>query len=63
MKLLLDHGANPLIKDNEGLTALDHMRDEETEDDPERNEKIEMLKNAIEKQSTSLKLWRDKQKK
>ena len=49
MKLLLDYGANPLIKDNEGLTALDHMRDEETEDDPERNEKIEMLKNAIEK--------------
>ncbi len=49
MELLLDHGANPFIKENEGLTALDHMRDEGTEEDPERNEKIEMLKNAIEK--------------
>ena len=50
MELLLDHGANPFIKENEGLTALDHMRDEGTEEDPERNEKIEMLKNAIQKQ-------------
>ncbi len=39
MKLLLDHGANPLIKDNNGLTALDHTRSEEAEGDPERDEK------------------------
>jgi hypothetical protein len=50
MELLLAHGADPLIKDNQGLTALDYMNSEDAQDDPEREEKIQVLENAIKKQ-------------
>jgi ankyrin repeat protein len=50
MKLLLEYGANPLIKDNDGMTALDHMKEDDTAEDPEREEKIQLLENAIKKQ-------------
>lgn len=50
MNLLLDHGANPAIKDSDGMNALDRMLFEGTsESDPEREEKIRLLENAMEK--------------
>jgi len=49
MKLLLDHGANPTIKDNKGMTALDYMKSEKSANDPERDEKIRLLEEAMKK--------------
>ena len=50
MKLLLDHGADPAIKDRDGMNALERMLFEGTsESDPEREEKIRLLEDAIKK--------------
>lgn len=54
MKLLLDHGSNPTIKDRDGMNALERMTFEGTsENDPEREEKIRLLEDAIRKYSPS----------
>jgi hypothetical protein len=50
MQLLLDHGADPTIKNSEGMTALDYVKSKGNENDPEREEKIELLEKAIKKQ-------------
>jgi len=49
MKLLLDHGADPSIKGEKGLTALDHIRSDEDEENPEEEEAIQLLENAMKK--------------
>lgn len=54
MKLLLDHGADPTIKDKDDMNALDRMLFEGTsENDPEREEKIQLLEDAMKKYSPS----------
>jgi ankyrin repeat protein len=47
MKLLLNYGADPLIKDKEGMTALDLMKSDKTANAPEREEKIQLLETAM----------------
>lgn len=50
MKFLLNHGADPSIKDSDGMNALDRMLFEGTsESDPEREEKIRLLEDAMQK--------------
>ncbi len=50
MKLLLDHGADPSIKNNYDKTALDYSKEEDEEEDHERDEKIQLLEDAMKKQ-------------
>ena len=61
MKLLLDNDADPLMKDKEGMTALDLMKSDKTANAPEREEKIQLLETAM--KSAVVKTMADKQKK
>ncbi len=50
IKSLLDYGADPFIKNNKSMTALDYMKSERRENDPELNEKIRLLEEAMKKE-------------
>ena len=50
MKLLLDYGADPSTKNDEGMTALDYMKSKKSENDQEREEKIQLLENTMKKE-------------